>query len=48
MSNSFQIWLRAQGYTRVNGISGSWLKNGEHVSGKELHDKLMEFKNLNK
>ena len=46
MSNDFQIWLRSQGYTREHGTWGAWMKDGEFVSGKLLHDKLEEWKKL--
>jgi hypothetical protein len=42
MENNFQLWLKSQGYYRNNGLE--WMKNNEVVSGKELNDKLNEFK----
>ena len=45
MSNNFQNWLISQGYSRKDG-SLEWLKDGKIVSGKELSEKLSEFKAL--
>lgn len=45
--NDFQKWLTEQGYYRENGV-GVWMRNGIIVSGKELHDKLNEWKRLKK
>ena len=45
MANDFQKWLMQQGYYRENGIS-AWMKDGLIVSGKELNDKLNEWKTL--
>lgn len=41
--NDFQKWLVAQGYHRQNS-NGAWMKGQELVSGKELNEKLKEFK----
>lgn len=43
MKNDFQKWLMDQGYYRENG-SGAWMKDGLIVSGKELNDKLNDWK----
>ncbi len=45
MANEFQIWLKNQGYYRSTNTLG-WMKNGTEVSGKELFEKLNEFKQL--
>lgn len=45
MGNEFQKWLIEQGYYRENG-NGAWIKDGLIVSGKELNDKLNEWKML--
>lgn len=42
--NEFQIWLNSQGYYRKEG-SLVWYIADRVVSGKELSDKLNEFKN---
>ena len=44
MGNAFQQWLVSQGYYRKEG-SLLWWKNDKIVSGKELSDKLNEYKN---
>jgi hypothetical protein len=44
-TNSFQKWLIEQGYYRENG-DGAWMKDGLIVSGKELNNKLNEWKML--
>ena len=45
MANDFQKWLISQGYSRKDG-NLEWLKDGEIVSGKELSEKLNEWKAL--
>ncbi len=45
MANIFQKWLMKQGYYRYKEDL-EWLKDGNVVSGKELHQKLIEFRNL--
>jgi hypothetical protein len=45
MANAFQTWLISQGYCRKNK-SSLWIKNKEVVTGKELSNKLNEYKNL--
>lgn len=42
--NQFQLWLRMHGYTREDGSSGAWQKDGKTVSGKDLLDKLNEWR----
>lgn len=44
MANDFQIWLMGQGYYRGDDLT--WMKDGVIVSGKELYDKLNEWKIL--
>ena len=44
MVNDFQKWLMEQGYYRGGG--GAWMKDGLIVSGKELNEKLNEWKAL--
>jgi len=46
MANDFQKWLMEQGYYRENG-GGAWMKDEMIVSGKELNNKLKEWKMLN-
>jgi len=43
--NDFQQWLIEQGYYRENGLA--WMKDKLLVSGKELYDKLEEWKKSN-
>lgn len=43
-TNPFQHWLRSQGYTRKGGDKGAWMKDGNMLSGKDLVDKLDEWK----
>lgn len=42
--NDFQKWLIAQGYYRNTSTDRNWAKDGKIVSGKELSDKLNEWK----
>lgn len=46
MANDFQLWLMEQGYYRDKTSGGAWAKDGNIVSGKELNDKLNEWKLL--
>jgi hypothetical protein len=46
MENQFQIWLKSKGYYRKEG-SLIWWKNDKIVTGKELSDKLNEWKKFN-
>jgi hypothetical protein len=41
----FQVWLKEQGYYRQN-VNGAWMLNGVFISGKELSDKLNEYKSI--
>ena len=42
--NEFQRWLTDQGYYRNADTDRNWAKDGKIVSGKELSDKLNEWK----
>ena len=44
--NFFQDWLKSQGYYRENGV-GAWMKDNAVVSGKEINEKLNQYKQLN-
>lgn len=45
MGNTFQEWIKSQGYCRKLD-SLVWWKDGEVVSGDDLFKKLKEFENL--
>lgn len=47
MANDFQIWLMSQGYYRNETTGGAWYKDGNIVTGKELNDKLNDWKLIN-
>ena len=46
MNNEFQAWLEVQGYYRKR-YDGTWMKDGNVVSGNFLSLKLNEFKESN-
>ncbi len=46
MKENFQNWLINKGYYRENG-NAVWKKDGIEATGKELSDRLNEYKALN-
>lgn len=38
---TYKAWMKAQGYSKFLGF---WSENGRHLTGRELLDKLNEYK----